>query len=91
MAILGALIVFLLVVGLGTYFVIAFNSLVTLRNNIDKAWANVDVVLKQRHDERVHPLQEVSWAFFSLRLFGSGDDCLFAFGRTFAVQVINLG
>ena len=51
MAILGALIVFLLVVGLGTYFVIAFNSLVTLRNNIDKAWANVDVVLKQRHDE----------------------------------------
>lgn len=51
MAILGAAIAFLLIVGLGAYFVIAFNSLVTLRNNIDKAWANVDVVLKQRHDE----------------------------------------
>ena len=51
MAILGAMIVFLLVVGLGIYFAIVFNSLVLLRNNIDKAWANVDVLLKQRHDE----------------------------------------
>jgi len=50
-AILGAMIVFLLVVGLGAYFVIIFNSLVLLRNNIDKAWANIDVLLKQRHDE----------------------------------------
>ena len=51
MAILGAMIVFLLVVGLGIYFAIVFHSLVLLRNNIDKAWANVDVLLKQRHDE----------------------------------------
>ena len=51
MAILEAAVVFFMVAGLGTYFVIIFNSLVRLRNNIDKAWANLDVLLKQRHDE----------------------------------------
>ncbi|MBI4400146.1 MAG: LemA family protein [Nitrospirae bacterium] len=28
-----------------------YNTLVRLSNNINKAWANIDVVLKQRHDE----------------------------------------
>ncbi|MBI4376016.1 MAG: LemA family protein [Elusimicrobia bacterium] len=28
-----------------------YNGLVLLKNNIDKAWANIDVLLKQRHDE----------------------------------------
>ncbi len=32
------------------YAVSVFNGLVSLRNNIDKAWANIDVVLKQRYD-----------------------------------------
>jgi LemA protein len=41
----------LLIVGLSIYFVIIYNSLVRLRNDIDKAWANIDVLLKQRHDE----------------------------------------
>jgi LemA protein len=50
-AVVAALAVFLAVTGLGAYFVIVFNSLVMLRNNIDKAWANIDVLLKQRHDE----------------------------------------
>jgi LemA protein len=50
-AIVAALVVLLTVTGLGIYFVIIFNSLVMLRNNIDKAWANIDVLLKQRHDE----------------------------------------
>jgi len=31
--------------------VTAFNSVVSLRQQIDKAWANVDVALQQRHDE----------------------------------------
>lgn len=46
----------------GTLFVIAlvwliayaigvYNMLVRLSNNIDKAWSNIDVILKQRHDE----------------------------------------
>lgn len=32
------------------YMVVVYNGLVSLRNNIDKAWANIDVLLKQRSD-----------------------------------------
>jgi len=32
------------------YIVSIFNGLISLRNNIDKAWANIDVLLKQRTD-----------------------------------------
>ena len=28
-----------------------YNSLVALRNQVDRSWANIDVILKQRHDE----------------------------------------
>ena len=45
------IIVALIVVGLLVYFVIVFNGLVRLKNNIKKSWANIDVLLKQRHDE----------------------------------------
>ncbi|MEM7822154.1 MAG: LemA family protein [Candidatus Aenigmatarchaeota archaeon] len=41
----------LIIVALVAYFVIVYNSLVRLRNNINKAWSNIDVILKQRHDE----------------------------------------
>lgn len=33
------------------YFVVVYNGLIAVKNNIDKAWANIDVLLKQRHDE----------------------------------------
>lgn len=33
------------------YGVILFNSLVSVKNAVAKAWANIDVLLKQRHDE----------------------------------------
>jgi LemA protein len=33
------------------YFVITYNSLVSIKNNVEKAWANIDVLLKQRNDE----------------------------------------
>src|SRR5438876_8296121 len=45
------LVVILAVIGAAAYFVTIYNSLVRLRNDIDKAWANIDVLLKQRHDE----------------------------------------
>lgn len=32
------------------YLVTMYNGLVVLRNNIDKAWSNIDVLLKQRSD-----------------------------------------
>jgi len=38
-------------VGIIVYFVSIFNGLIRLRRNIDKSWANIDVILKQRHDE----------------------------------------
>lgn len=41
----------LVVVGVLAYVVIMYNELVRLRNDNDRAWANIDVLLKQRHDE----------------------------------------
>jgi LemA protein len=47
---------FLLVV-LGTagvivvYGILIYNNLVALKHNVSKAWSNIDVLLKQRHDE----------------------------------------
>src|SRR3977135_4023990 len=43
--------VILLLVGASIYTVIVYNELVQLRNENDRAFANIDVVLKQRHDE----------------------------------------
>ncbi len=33
------------------YFVMIYNNLVQIKHNVSKAWANIDVLLKQRHDE----------------------------------------
>jgi len=33
------------------YGVVIYNHLVSLKHNVAKAWANIDVLLKQRHDE----------------------------------------
>lgn len=33
------------------YFVMLYNGLVNLKHSVSKAWANIDVLLKQRHDE----------------------------------------
>ncbi len=51
LTILVGLVIFLFVVGIIIYFITIYNSLVRLRNNIAKSWANIDVLLKQRHDE----------------------------------------
>ena len=37
--------------GLIAYVVTIFNGLVVLKNDLAKAWANIDILLKQRHDE----------------------------------------
>jgi LemA protein len=40
------------VVGVLLLYVIAiYNGLVRLKNNVSKSWSNIDVLLKQRHDE----------------------------------------
>src|SRR5712671_4762733 len=43
--------VVLLVTGAAIYAVIVYNGLVRLQNEIGRAWANIDVLLNQRHDE----------------------------------------
>jgi LemA protein len=42
---LGVCIVFII------YSVSLYNNLVSLKHGVSKAWANIDVLLKQRHDE----------------------------------------
>jgi LemA protein len=50
MAVFGFLILALLVI-IVIYAIIIYNSLVTLKHNTSKSWSNIDVLLKQRHDE----------------------------------------
>jgi|ERR1700722_10830619 len=47
----SGLALFLFVAGVLIYAVILYNSLIRLRNENDRAFANIDVLLKQRHDE----------------------------------------
>ena len=39
------------VAGLVFYVISIYNHLVRLKHNVSKAWSNIDVLLKQRHDE----------------------------------------
>jgi LemA protein len=51
MGLMPLMVLLFITVGLLTYLGVLYNGLIALRNEIDKAWANVDVLLKQRHDE----------------------------------------
>jgi LemA protein len=50
MGITGVILLVLLSVAV-IYLVMGYNQLVQIKHNVSKAWANVDVLLKQRHDE----------------------------------------
>ncbi|MDE2196339.1 MAG: LemA family protein [Gammaproteobacteria bacterium] len=50
MSVTGFIILAIIIVIL-VYAVLLYNNLVSLKNNVAKAWANIDVLLKQRHDE----------------------------------------
>ncbi|OEU61463.1 MAG: LemA family protein [Desulfuromonadales bacterium C00003094] len=41
----------LILVVLMVYVITIYNGLISLKNNIDKSWSNIDVLLKQRFDE----------------------------------------
>ena len=45
------LIIIAVIIILVLAFVSIYNSLIRLRNQVDRAWANIDVLLKQRFDE----------------------------------------
>jgi len=40
-----------MIVGLAIYVIGAYNRLVRLKHNVKASWSNIDVLLKQRHDE----------------------------------------
>ncbi|MDB5985344.1 MAG: LemA family protein [Nevskia sp.] len=44
------------------YLIVIYNGLVTIKNGVLRAWSNIDVLLKQRHDE-VPKLVEVCKAY----------------------------
>ncbi|MGA8868410.1 MAG: LemA family protein [Candidatus Sulfotelmatobacter sp.] len=48
---ISGLAIFFFVAGVSVYAIILYNELVRLRNDNDRSWANIDVLLKQRHDE----------------------------------------
>jgi LemA protein len=48
---IGFVVILALGVALVVYFVGIYNGLVNLRESVKVAWANIDVLLKQRHDE----------------------------------------
>lgn len=48
---IGLIVIAVVAVATIGYFVGIYNGLVEVKNNIDKAWGNIDVLLKQRHDE----------------------------------------
>lgn len=48
---IGSFIALALIVTLIAYFIVIYNNLVTLKHNVSRAWSNIDVLLKQRHDE----------------------------------------
>lgn len=47
----ASLILITLAVSLALYAIVIYNNLVAIKHNVTKAWANIDVLLKQRHDE----------------------------------------
>ena len=51
MGLIALLLVLFAIGGALAYLVTVYNGLASVRNNVDKAWANIDVLLKQRHDE----------------------------------------
>jgi LemA protein len=48
---LGTIIALAILAVVLAYGITIYNALVQIKHNVSKAWANIDVLLKQRHDE----------------------------------------
>jgi LemA protein len=51
MSLIPTLVILFVLAGVVMYLGMIYNGLIAMRNDIDKSWANIDVLLKQRHDE----------------------------------------
>ena len=47
----GEIIILAVIIFLVFYVINIYNHLVRIKHNVSKAWSNIDVLLKQRHDE----------------------------------------
>src|SRR5574339_305119 len=47
----GTIVLLALIAAGVMWTIMMYNNLVTLKHNVSKAWSNIDVLLKQRHDE----------------------------------------
>ena len=47
---IGSILFFGAVAVVALYGIMLYNGLVALKHGVAKAWANIDVLLKQRHD-----------------------------------------
>jgi LemA protein len=50
MGVVSIIILAVIVVAIA-YLIMIYNNLVQVKHNVSKAWANIDVLLRQRHDE----------------------------------------
>lgn len=48
---IGSIVVWAAIILLVVYVISMYNHLVRLKHSVSKAWSNIDVLLKQRHDE----------------------------------------
>lgn len=48
---MGTIVFFAVLAAVAVYGVMLYNGLVNVKHAVSKAWANIDVLLKQRHDE----------------------------------------
>ena len=51
MKLIFILVLVIIIAAVIVYFISIYNSLIRLKHNIDKSYSNIDVLLKQRHDE----------------------------------------
>jgi LemA protein len=49
--ILWTVVIGFVLVGSVGFFLSIYNTLIEMKNNVGRSWANIDVLLKQRHDE----------------------------------------
>lgn len=52
-------VVVIVLVGAGLVFASSYNGLIFLRSQLERAWSNIDVVLKQRYDELPQLIQVI--------------------------------
>ncbi len=48
---ISTIVALVVILALGFYGITIYNGLVALKHSVSKAWSNIDVLLKQRHDE----------------------------------------